>query len=264
MKVSILASGSNGNATLIETVNDSFLIDDGLSFKNLYNRICECQLDIHKLSSIFLTHEHIDHVAGVKVLLKKVPLKCYLSQGTYDGVNFETREQIDLDKQIIRNGDEIKLNDCKITVLQTHHDAREPLGFVIEEGHKKIVYITDTGYVDQRYFPLLKNADMYVMESNYDVELLWSSSRPFELKKRIDGDFGHMSNVTSAILLSKLIGTNTKKVVLAHISDDCNYYEMPSLILKEHKKIYEEIGVDYSSIEFYFGNRCKVTGVFEI
>ena len=264
MKVSILASGSNGNATLIETTENSFLIDDGLSFKNLYSRICECQIDIHKLSSIFLTHEHIDHVAGVKVLLKRVPLKCYLSEGTYNGLNLETKEQVDLNKFIIKKGDSIEFSDCKVTVLQTHHDAREPLGFVIEEGNKKIVYITDTGYVDQNYYPVLKDADMYVMESNYDVELLWSSGRPFELKKRIDGDHGHMSNVTSAILLSKLIGPNTKKVVLAHISDDCNYYEMPSLILKEHKKIYDEIGIDYSNIEFYFGDRFKVTGVFEI
>ncbi len=170
MKVSILASGSNGNATLIETANDSFLIDNGLSFKNLYNRICECQIDIHKLSSIFLTHEHIDHVAGVKVLLKRIPLKCFLSKGTYDGLNSETRNQVDLNECIlIKNGDEILLNDCKITVLQTHHDAREPLGYVIEEKNKKVVYITDTGYVDQSYFQLLKNADMYIMESNYDV-----------------------------------------------------------------------------------------------
>ena len=137
MKVSILASGSNGNATLIETTNDSFLIDDGLSFKNLYSRICECQLDIHKLSSIFLTHEHIDHIAGVKVLLKKVPLKCYLSQGTYNGLNSETKEQVDLSKYIIKDGDVIELNGCKITVLKTHHDAREPLGYVIEEENKK-------------------------------------------------------------------------------------------------------------------------------
>ena len=73
-----------------------------------------------------------------------------------------------------------------------------------------------------------------------------------------------MSNVASAVLLSKLIGTKTKKVVFAHISDDCNYYGMPSLILNEHKKIYEEMNVDFSNIEFYFGDRFKVTGVFEI
>jgi phosphoribosyl 1,2-cyclic phosphodiesterase len=265
MRVSILASGSNGNATLIETENDSFLIDDGLSFKNLYSRVCECQNDIHKLSSIFLTHEHIDHVSGLKVLLKRIPLKCYLSKGTYEGLNVETRTQIDLnDFVFVKNGDEVLLNDCKIKVLQTHHDAREPIGFVIEEQDKKVVYITDTGYVDQSYFSILKNADMYIMESNYDVELLWSSARPFDLKKRIDGDYGHMSNVTSAVLLSKLIGPKTKNIVLAHISDDCNYYGMPSLILNEHKKIYDETGVDYSNIKFYYGNRFNVTGVFEI
>ena len=121
---------------------------------------------------------------------------------------------------------------------------------IIEGEDKSIVYITDTGYVDQKYFPLLKDANLYVMESNYDVELLWSSSRPFELKKRIDGDYGHMSNIASAVLLAKLYGPNTKQVVFAHISDDCNYYAMPNLILNEHKKIYEEIGVNYQHIEF--------------
>lgn len=265
MKVSILASGSNGNATVIETSHECFLIDDGLSFKSLYSRLNECQIDIQKMSSIFLTHEHIDHVAGLKVLLKRLPLRCYLSQGTYDGLNSETNNQINISGySIIKSGDEIMMKDCKITVLQTHHDAREPLGYVIEEDNKKIVYITDTGYVEQVYFPLLKNADMYILESNYDVELLWSSSRPFELKKRIDGDYGHMSNVASAVLLAKLIGPNTKNVVFAHISDDCNYYGMPNLILNEHKKIYDEIGIDYSNINFYFGNRFGVTGVFEI
>lgn len=265
MKVSILASGSNGNATLIETENESFLIDDGLSFKSLYGRINECGNVIEKLSSIFLTHEHIDHVSGLKVLLKRLPLKCYLSKGTFDGLNFETKNQVELTGyNLIKNGDVVMLKDCKITVLATHHDAREPLGFVIEEQDKKIVYITDTGYVDQSYFSLLENADMYILESNYDVELLWSSSRPFDLKKRIDGDHGHMSNVTSAILLAKLIGNKTKKVVFAHISDDCNYYAMPNLILNEHKKIYEEIGVEYKHIDFTFGNRFGVTGVYEI
>ena len=265
MKVSILASGSNGNATLIETANESFLIDDGLSFKSLYARLDECKCDIEKMSSIFITHEHIDHVSGLKVLLKRLPLKCYLSKGTFEGLNIETKNQLECSGYVLIKSDEtIMMRDSKITVLKTHHDAREPLGFVIEEQEKKIVYITDTGYVDQIYFPLLKNADMYILESNYDVELLWSSGRPFELKKRIDGDHGHMSNVTSAILLSRLIGDKTKNVVFAHISDDCNYYGMPDLILKEHKKIYEEIGVNYQNIKFHFGNRHGVTGVFEI
>ena len=265
MKISILASGSNGNSTLIETENESFLIDDGLSFKTLYSRINFCENNLEKLSSIFITHEHSDHVCGLKVLLKRIPLKCYLSKGTFDGLDLETKVVVEnSDPKFIKSKDILYLKDTKITVIGTHHDANEPLGFIIEENDKKLVYITDTGYVDQVHFPLLYNADMYIMESNYDVELLWSSGRPFHTKKRIDGDHGHMSNVTSAILLSKLIGSNTKKIIFAHISDDCNYYGMQSLILNEHKKIYDEIGVDYKHVEFYFGNRFGVTGVFEV
>ena len=265
MKVSILASGSNGNSTCITTANESFLIDDGLSFKMLYSRMEECCNDIHNVSSIFLTHEHIDHVSGVKVLLKRVPLKCYLSYGTYEGLNQEIKNQIEENEvEFIKNRDVILMKDCKITVIGTHHDAKEPVGYVIEEEGKKVVYITDTGYVDQVHFPILMNANMYIMESNYDVELLWSSSRPFDLKKRIDGDYGHMSNVASAVLLAKLIGPNTKRVVFAHISDDCNYYHMPKLIMNEHKKVYDEIGINYQEIEFVFANRHGVTGVFEV
>ena len=265
MKVSILASGSNGNATYIETANEGFLIDDGLSLKMLLSRMNECGIELSKFNSIFITHEHIDHVCGLKVLLKRMPLTCYLTQGTYDGLHGEIKEQVDLsNKCIVRKNDCIKLNECKVTIIQTHHDAKEPIGFVVEENGEKLVYITDTGYVDQIYFPLISNATMYIIESNYDVELLWSSSRPFELKKRIDGDYGHMSNVTSAVLLGKLIGPNTKHVVLAHISDDCNYYHMPELIMNEHKKVYNEIGINYDNIQFHFGNRKGVTGVFEI
>ena len=265
MKISILASGSNGNATYIETKSGGFLIDNGLSFKMLSSRFENSNNNINNLNSIFITHEHVDHVCGVKVLLKKMPLKCYLTEGTYQGLHSEIKGQIDLcEKNLVSKNDIIEIDGCKVTIIQTHHDAKEPIGFVIEEDDKKVVYITDTGYVDQTYYQLLSNANLYIMESNYDVEMLWSSGRPFELKKRIDGDYGHMSNVDSAILLSRVIGPNTKDIVFAHISDDCNYYHMPQLILKEHKKIYDELGVDYSKISFAFGDRKGVTGVYEL
>ena len=141
MKVSILASGSNGNSTLVETQNESFLIDDGLSFKMLLSRMIECNVELEKIKKIFLTHEHVDHVCGVKVLLKRVPLKCYLTNGTYTGLNQETKDQVELNgKVIIKNGDVFNIGDCKVTVLQMHHDSREPVGFVIEENDKKVVF----------------------------------------------------------------------------------------------------------------------------
>lgn len=265
MKVAILASGSNGNSTLIKLNNESFLIDDGLSFKMFYSRLGQCGYECEKISSIFVTHEHGDHISGLKVLLKRMPMKCYLSSGTYRGLNQETKEVVDLnDVQLVKGLDEIYIDSAKITIINLHHDANETIGFIIEESGKKLVYITDTGFVDQKYYPMLENADMYIMESNYDIELLWSSDRRFDIKKRIDGDHGHMSNINSAVLLSKLIGPRTRQVILAHVSDDCNYYNMPELILKEHKKIYDELGVDYKNIDFKIGNRFGVTGVFEL
>jgi phosphoribosyl 1,2-cyclic phosphodiesterase len=199
------------------------------------------------------------------MLLKRIETNCYLTQGTYQGLNIDTKEVMNNHcVNIVKNGDVLLFGKTKITVIQLHHDSREPIGFIVEEADKKFVYITDTGFVDQAYYPLLKNADMYVMESNYDVELLWSSNRPFDLKKRIDGDHGHMSNEASAVLLAKLIGDKTKYVVFAHISDDCNYYHVPEFIKNVHLKIYNDFKTDYSKINFVCGNRTGVTGVFEI
>ena len=139
MRVSVLASGSNGNATCIKTTNESFLIDDGLSFKMLYARMEETNNDIHNLSSIFITHEHIDHVSGLKVLLKRKQLNCYLTRGTYEGLNSETKAIVAENNIIfIQSGDEILIDDCKITVIATHHDAKEPVGFVIEQLDNKL------------------------------------------------------------------------------------------------------------------------------
>ena len=265
MRVSILATGSNGNSTLIETNDFKFLIDDGISFKSLLQRLNECMFDVKDINSIFITHEHYDHINGLKMLFKRVELDCYLTNGTYQSLNSDIKEVMNSSKlNIIRSNDVFNFGNTKITVIQLHHDAKEPVGFVVEENEKKLVYITDTGFVRQEYYPLLKNADMYIVESNYDVELLWSSGRPFDLKRRIDGDYGHMSNEASAVMMSRLIGTNTRKIVYAHISDDCNYYHMPELIKNAHKKVYAECGIDYSKIEMYCGNRKGVTGVFEI
>ena len=265
MRVSILATGSNGNSTCVQTRDYKFLIDDGISFKSFLKRMNDCNCDFKDVKSIFITHEHYDHVSGLKVLLKRMEIDCYLTNGTYQGLNQELKEMInDKNVNIIRSGDVLVFGDTKITIIQTHHDAKEPIGFVIEEDSKKLVYITDTGFVEQAYYPILKDADMYIIESNYDVELLWSSSRPFELKKRIDGDYGHMSNEASAVMMSKLIGPNTMTIVYAHISDDCNYYHMPDFIKNAHKKVYKECGVDYNGINLICGNRNGITGVFEL
>ncbi len=265
MKIAVLATGSNGNCCYVETGGHKILIDDGISFKSLVGRMEQCGLKVSEIDSILLTHEHFDHVNGLKVIAKKLPLTIYTSKGTYEGLNLETKTVIDSQNVVfVAAGDIFELGESKVTVIRLHHDSKEPIGFVFEENAKKFVYITDTGFVDQAYFPLISNANGYVMESNYDVELLWSSNRPFVLKQRIDGDHGHMSNETSAVLLANIIGDKTTFVVRAHISHDCNYYHTPELITHIHEKIYEEFGLQTAQITFVNGSRDGVSGVFEI
>ncbi|MFP4078537.1 MAG: MBL fold metallo-hydrolase, partial [Candidatus Izemoplasmataceae bacterium] len=115
-----------------------------------------------------------------------------------------------------------EIGDLKVTPVRTSHDAAHGFGFVFEENGKRLVYMTDTGYLDERDFHLLQNADLYIFESNYDVAMLYESERPHHLKQRIDSVKGHLSNTDSAYYLSRLVGDRTTHIVLAHPSEDCN------------------------------------------
>jgi len=266
MKVCVLASGSNGNSTLIDTGKRKILVDCGITFKQIKERLQFFNIDIYDIDTLFITHEHIDHVKGFQMLFKNLPnLNLIISNGTFSHLKNED-QSITQGHQIlfVKGKDKLKFDELSMLILPLHHDAHETIGLAIKQDGKKIVYATDTGYIDQEFYPDLVNADIYVLESNYDVEMLYSSNRPYELKQRIAGDNGHMSNIDSAITLSKLIGANTKTVVLAHISEDCNFYEMPKLIMKTHEDVYKEVGIDTSSVNFVFGNRNGVTGEFEI
>ena len=124
------------------------------------------------------------------------------------------------------NEDSFQIKDLLIEVIKTSHDTEDSIGFIINNQDKSIVYITDTGYINQKYFEILKNKDIYIMESNHDVELLNNCSYPFATRQRILSDKGHLSNYDSAKYLSKFIGEKTKYVLLAHLSEENNTEEL--------------------------------------
>ena len=266
MKIVVLASGSNGNATYIETKDTNMLIDCGITTSQLQSRMASKNLDINNIEKVFITHEHIDHIRALKVFAKKCPnFDLFITKGTYNKLYFDVKESCQNHViNFIVADQELYFGTTKVTVIRTHHDVAEPVGFIIEEDNKKVVYITDTGFVEDRYIEKLKNPDMLILESNYDVDLLFSSNRPYELKSRINSDHGHLSNYDSAVLASKIIGPNTNKILLAHISEDCNFYYSPDFIIKDHLETYEEIGLDTGKIEFIIGNREWVTGEWEL
>lgn len=240
MDILVLASGSKGNMTLVKNDNTSFFIDAGISYQKIESKVKAYGENIDSVDTLFLTHEHADHILGLKSLLKSGSIsRVYLTQGTLDALNGEIKPFLP-EYTIIKADEKFYHFDFEITPILLSHDAKEPVGFIFHDKNKKFVLLTDTGYVDQSYINVLKNADCYLLESNHDPVKLLNSKRPFYLKQRILGVTGHLSNDDAARLMNQLIEKESIWIV-AHISEDCNdifdiekavvdYFEDPSKV----------------------------------
>lgn len=225
MKIVNFSSGSKGNTTYIETKNAKILIDIGNNCKYVVNCLEQININPKDIDGIIITHIHKDHVAGLNVFLKKYNTKVYLSLPMLDGLPFIKNYEL-IDK------DDFQIKDIDINILKTSHDTEDSNGYIINNKNKSIVNITDTGYINNKYDNILKNRDVYLLESNHDIEMLQNSSYPFELRKRILSDKGHLSNEDSAKYLTKYIGNNTKYILLAHLSEENNTKELAYNTLK--------------------------------
>lgn len=223
MKITVLASGSKGNATFMEFGQDHYLIDCGISYRQVKLRLEEKGKDLSSLKGIFITHEHSDHVNGLRVLLNNHKVPIYLSEGTFKGFNKRYMGPMsDWDVHFLRQEEMLDFDHFSLLPFNTYHDAMEPMGFKFIESSYSFVYMTDTGYFPLRKYDLIRNADGYMVESNYESELLLESPRPWSLKRRILDDQGHLSNEDSANMILDIIGDRTQFIILAHLSDECN------------------------------------------
>ena len=141
--------------------------------------------------------------------------------------------------------DDIYLDNIRIEVIKTSHDTKDSKGYILYEENNSVVYLTDTGYLNQKYFSKLRNKTVYLFESNHDVEMLLNGKYPPWLKDRVVGPYGHLSNKDASIYLAKLIGEDTKKVVLLHLSHENNTEEKA---MDTIKSIFLEYGVDFDNI----------------
>ena len=236
MTVSVLSSGSKGNTTFIQTNNTKILIDAGNTSKYILEKLNEINVDPTTIDAILITHTHIDHVKGLPVLLKKINPCVYITQKMLKELEY-------LENYSIINTDKIKIKDLDIDVIKTSHDTEDSVGYIVNNDDKSIVYITDTGYINQKYFNILSNRNVYIMESNHDIEMLNNSKYPFALRQRILSDKGHLSNYDSAKYISKFIGSKTKYVLLAHLSEENNTEEL-ALETLDKRLEKEKIAVD--------------------
>lgn len=223
---SVLASGSTGNAFFISTDKERILVDAGVSGKEMDRLLSEVNINPQDLTKILVTHEHSDHIKGLGIIARKYDLPIYANEKTWKAMEGGIGK-IKLDQKFVFHLEETKtFGDIDVESFGVSHDAAEPMFFTFHNNGKKVALVTDLGYVSERIKKTVEDADAYIFESNHDVSMLRMGRYPWNIKRRILGDTGHVSNDDCALALSEIIGNKTKRIYLAHLSQDNNMKDL--------------------------------------
>lgn len=223
----IVGSGSKGNSTIVFSHETTILIDLGLPLVRVKEGLDLIHKGIKDVDGVIYTHEHADHINGLKSFSPKI---MYATEGTLPG---SLSNRVDYYQTF-------EIKNIKITPFPTSHDAKKPCGYVIDDGEEKMVYFTDTGIFIEEALPLLTNPQYLIIESNHDVARLMHTNRPMNLKQRILSEHGHLCNEDSAFAASRIVGSNTKEVILAHLSEEAN---TPELALEAYRNVFNYRGL---------------------
>lgn len=241
MKICVLASGSKGNSTYVETKNHRILIDLGKNKKYIVDALKSINVDPKSIDIILISHLHSDHISALEGFVKTYKTSIYMPKEML--LSFDSIKDYE---HIITYENDIDLNDIIINTIKSSHDAVDSRNFLIEEDGKSLVQITDTGYIKSKYFNLLKGKNVYLIESNHDIEMLTHGPYPAWLKRRVLSDEGHLSNNASGFYLSKLIDNNTKYIYLMHLSEVNN---SPSVALNTVREALKSNNVKFNNIK---------------
>jgi len=233
MRFSVLASGSTGNAFYIETDRQRLLVDAGLSGKQLEQLFADINRHPKQLDALLVTHEHSDHIKGLGVLARKYRLPVYANEKTWRAMEQAIGDISTEQKFIFPLGAVRTFGDVDVESFGVSHDAAEPMFYVFHSGGKKLALLTDTGYVSERMKKTIENADVFVLESNHDVGMLRMGRYPWNVKRRILSDVGHISNEEAGLALADVIGERTKQIYLAHLSQDNNMKELARMTVTQ-------------------------------
>ena len=225
LEVTILASGSGGNAALVRTETASFLVDAGLSTKELTTRLGACGVEPRDLCAILVTHEHGDHARGLAQWSKKHATPIYCNRQTAAILRDKVTDFGGW--KIFESGADFDLEGTSVRSFLVPHDAVEPVGFVINRGGRSFGFLTDLGHVTTLVIESLRGVDALLIEANYDEALLEKDTkRPWAIKQRIQSRHGHLSNGAAAETVSHIRHGGLGHLLLGHLSRDCNSEEL--------------------------------------
>ncbi len=223
-----LASGSSGNSYLVRSEKTALLVDAGISSRQICLGLSELGLGAEDLSGVLITHEHSDHIKGVPTLLKRTDAALYATELTAGQIAADPSRVC-----TVTPGEVFDIGDIEVSCFSLSHDAADPVGYSFRNGGSTITVVTDTGCVTDEIMYFMQRADILVLESNHDVNMLRIGRYPWFLKQRILSDHGHLSNEAAAHALAELLkaesaggGLKQRQVLLAHLSRENNFPEM--------------------------------------
>ncbi len=223
-----IASGSSGNCICVGSANTHILVDAGISGKRIEDGLNEIDLKTSEMQGILITHEHIDHIAGLGVLARRYGIPMYTTEGTKDAI-LHSRSVGKVEESlfhVICPEEEFTIGNLTIRPISISHDAADPVAYKIKNADKSLAIVTDLGNYTQTIVDELQGLDALLLEANHDVNMLQMGGYPYPLKQRILGDRGHLSNERSGQLLCELLHDNFGTVLLGHLSKENNYEKL--------------------------------------
>lgn len=220
----VLSSGSKANCVFVRSGDTKILIDCGLSARETVKRLRSIDVDPSEISAIVVTHEHNDHVTGIPVFARNYGVSVYANQSTYQSSR-HLEQVVSEQRRWFFAGEEFRIGDITFEPFSVLHDAADPVAFRVTGGMYTLAVVTDLGQVTSLVRERTKDIDAIVLESNHDPILLRECPYPWELKQRIAGRSGHLSNETAGALLEQISKENERAVrvvVAAHISEKSN------------------------------------------
>ena len=231
VSVSVLASGSRGNATLVESSSARILVDAGISCRETFKRLKSIGRDPREISAVLITHEHSDHISGLATLAKKLKVPIFMTGATHLAwartVKDSSGEPPQVAKlEVFSPGRSFQVADITVTPFTIPHDAADPVGFTFRAEGAKVAVVIDLGYMPASVCDHLRKCDVLIVESNHDLEMLRGGSYPWSVKQRVMSRVGHLSNESLAQFFAQDYDGGASYIVLAHLSEQNNHPEI--------------------------------------
>lgn len=233
-----IASGSKGNAYLLRTPQATLLIDAGISMRELQRRLSSIDVSLDAIDAILITHEHHDHIAGLKTLTNALNIPILANYLTAEAIVEAIGECPQF--KIFTTGEPFTFKELKIHPFSVQHDGIEPIGLSITSGTTKVGVCTDIGFVTKSVLHHLSNCTALLIEANHQIDFVHACSRPDSYKRRVLSRLGHLSNQGCAEALLHLAHNDLQQVYLAHLSSECN---RPEVALKSIRSVLEPQGI---------------------